>query len=169
MNRILSLATVNLGPIWLAEVSGSCCLCFSWKVCTGTGGQRGVGIGGGDFLQGLREKGSARGCGNVLLWKDFKPNPRLVTKCRLRGAVSVPAAHLHPQPGLAEGAGAAGAWARAGGTSVLELMGSFPREEMETPFRWEGICFWPREVKGWKGRLLLVPELEHEVSAVGSW
>lgn len=123
----------------------------------------------GDFLQGLREKGSARGCGNVLLWKDFKPNPRLVTKCRLRGAVSVPAAHLHPQPGLAEGAGAAGAWARAGGTSVLELMGSFPREEMETPFRWEGICFWPREVEGWKGRLLLVPELEHEVSAVGSW
>lgn len=75
----------------------------------------------GDFLQGLREKGSARGRGNNLLWKDFKPNPRLVTKCRLRGSVSVPAAHLHPQPGLAEGAGAAGAWARAGGTSVLEL------------------------------------------------
>lgn len=45
MNRILSLATVNLGPIWLAEVSGSCCLCFSWKVCTGTGGQRRVGGG----------------------------------------------------------------------------------------------------------------------------
>lgn len=39
---------------------------------------------------------------NVLLWEDFNPNPRLVTKCRLRGAVSVPAAHLHPKPGLAE-------------------------------------------------------------------
>lgn len=75
-----------------------------------------------DFLQGLRDKGSARrGCGNVLLWKDCKPNPRLVTKCRLRDAVSVPAAHLQPSQ----------AWG-LGDTSVLELLGSFPREETNT-------------------------------------
>lgn len=43
MNLILSLAMVNVGPIWLAEVSGSCCLCFSWKVCTGPAGHRRVG------------------------------------------------------------------------------------------------------------------------------
>lgn len=38
MRIILALATVNLGPSWFAEVPGSCCLCFSWKVCTETGG-----------------------------------------------------------------------------------------------------------------------------------
>lgn len=46
MSIILALATVNLGPVWFAEVSGSCCLCFSWKVCTETGGQRRAGVGG---------------------------------------------------------------------------------------------------------------------------
>lgn len=49
---------------------------------------------------------------NVLPWEDFKPNPRLVTKCRLRGSVS--AAHLHPKPGLAEELELLG----PGGTSV---------------------------------------------------
>lgn len=56
---------------------------------------------------------------NVLLWEDFKPNPRLVTKCRLRAAVSVPAAHLHPKPGLAE---------------ELELLG--PGKGLGAPLSW---------------------------------
>lgn len=116
----------------------------------------------GDFLQGLREEGSARGCGNVL-WKDFKPNPRLVTKCKLRGAASVPAAFSIPSQ----------AWLRelellGPGQGLVALVGSFPREALQTPFGWEGICFWPREVEGWE-RLLWVPELEHEVGAMGSW
>lgn len=65
---------------------------------------------------------------NVLLGEHFRPNPRLVTKSRLRVAVSVPAAHLHPKAGLAV---------------ELELEGSFPREKVETPFGGgEGICFW---------------------------
>lgn len=47
--------------------------------------------------------------------------------------------------------------------------GSFVTEKMETRFKGEGICFWPRELEGWKGRLLLVLELEHEVGALRSW
>lgn len=68
------------------------------------------------------------------------------------------------------GAGVAGAWERAGDTSGLELRGLLShRKKMETRFKGEGICFWPREVEGWKGRLLLVSELEHEVGALRSW
>lgn len=150
---ILALATVNVGPVWLAEVSGSCCLCFSWKVCTGTGGQEGLALLAGGFLQGLGdEEGSARGCGDVLQ-EDFKPNPRLVTKCRLRGALSVPAALSIPSQAWLR-SWTAGDRARAGGTSVPELPGSFPREKPGTPFRGEGICFGPGKVQGWKGRPL---------------
>lgn len=80
---------------------------------------------------------------NLLLWEDFKPNPRLVTKCRLKAAVSVPAAHLHPKAGLAEELELLGA--------LLELLGSFPREKMEMIFRGEGIYFRPREVRDGRG------------------
>lgn len=80
---------------------------------------------------------------NLLLWEDFKPNPRLVTKCRLRAAVFVPAVHLHPKAGLAEELELLGA--------LLELLGSFPREKIEMPFRREGICFRPREVRDGRG------------------
>lgn len=159
---ILALATVNVGPIWLAEVSGSCCLCFSWKVCTGTGGQEGLALLAGGFLQGLGdEEGSARGCGDVLQ-EDFKPNPRLVTKCRLRGALSVPAAPLHPQPGLAEELELLGT-----GQGLVALLSQscrapFPGNNQEHPSGGKESALGRGKSRDGRGGLL-VPELEQEV------
>ena len=115
----------------------------------------------GYFLYGLKKNGSFGGCSNTGFSekggeKNPKPNPRLITKCRIRYADDVllsedrdgfaccwKLCRLHFCPSWTRessgqswltGAKAADAWGERCRTdpSALYLTGSFPREEMET-------------------------------------